>query len=106
MIFMKWNYDASLSIENLSFDISPKSSIKGYLYIRNNMYDAQFCSALGPLNISKVSLSGVDAAISKHMSEDTEYKGVKAHFRVDESGILYLDEVRKNLYIVRQFYMG
>ncbi|KAG8199551.1 hypothetical protein JTE90_009392 [Oedothorax gibbosus] len=50
-------------------------------------------SVLGPLNISKVALNGVDAALSKYMAQDTEYKGVKAHFRVDESGILYLDEV-------------
>ncbi|GFY46406.1 hypoxia up-regulated protein 1 [Trichonephila inaurata madagascariensis] len=48
---------------------------------------------LGSLNISKVFLSGVETALSKHMGEKTEYKGVKAHFRVDESGILMLDEV-------------
>ncbi|KFM81998.1 hypothetical protein X975_18921, partial [Stegodyphus mimosarum] len=49
--------------------------------------------ALGSLNITKVSLKGVDSAIKKHMDENTEYKGVKAHFRMDESGILNLDEV-------------
>ncbi|XP_055936976.1 hypoxia up-regulated protein 1-like [Argiope bruennichi] len=49
--------------------------------------------ALGPLNITKITLSGVEAAIKKNMAENTEYKGVKAHFRVDESGILILDEV-------------
>ncbi|GFU52564.1 hypoxia up-regulated protein 1 [Nephila pilipes] len=48
---------------------------------------------LGSLNITKVSLTGVEAALNKHMVENTEYKGVKAHFRVDESGILSLDEV-------------
>ncbi|GFU72242.1 hypoxia up-regulated protein 1 [Trichonephila clavipes] len=48
---------------------------------------------LGSLNISKVFLAGVETALSKHMGEKTEYKGVKAHFRVDESGILMLDEV-------------
>ncbi|XP_015912562.1 hypoxia up-regulated protein 1 [Parasteatoda tepidariorum] len=49
--------------------------------------------SLGSLNISKVSLKGVENAISKHMTEKTEYKGVKAHFKMDESGILYLEEV-------------
>lgn len=48
---------------------------------------------LGSLNISKVFLAGVEAALNKRMAENTEYKGVKAHFKIDESGILSLDEV-------------
>lgn len=47
------------------------------------------------MNITKITLSGVEAAIEKHMAENTEYKGVKAHFRVDESGILNLEEVSR-----------
>lgn len=52
-----------------------------------------FSSYLGSLNISRVSLKGVESAISKHMDEKTEYKGVKAHFKMDENGILNLEEV-------------
>lgn len=35
----------------------------------------------------------MESAISKHMDEKTEYKGVKAHFKMDENGILNLEEV-------------
>jgi len=36
-------------------------------------------------------LTGVDDAYSQH--SDAESKGIKAHFRVDDSGLLYLDKV-------------
>ncbi|XP_054723805.1 hypoxia up-regulated protein 1-like [Uloborus diversus] len=51
--------------------------------------------SLGSLNITKISVQGVESAIQKHMNmeENTEYKGVKAHFRMNESGILNLEEV-------------
>ncbi len=39
-------------------------------------------------------LSGVGDAHSKH-SEAAEPKGVKAHFRMDESGILLFEKVMK-----------
>ena len=44
------------------------------------------------MKLHQVSLSGVGAAHSKH-STDAEYKGVKAHFRMDDSGLLTLDKV-------------
>lgn len=44
----------------------------------------------GSLNVSKVSLTGVAEAIQKH-TDDAEPKGIKAHFRLDESGLLHLD---------------
>ncbi|KAL3224652.1 hypothetical protein MRX96_026448 [Rhipicephalus microplus] len=44
----------------------------------------------GSLNISKVSLTGVAEAIQKH-ADSAEPKGIKAHFRLDESGLLHLD---------------
>lgn len=47
-------------------------------------------SNFGSLNISKVSLTGVAEAIQKHAT-DAEPKGIKAHFRLDESGLLHLD---------------
>jgi len=47
---------------------------------------------LGPTSLQSVSLVGVEDAYSKH-GEGTEAKGVKAHFRMDNSGLLYLDKV-------------
>ncbi|KAG1687707.1 Hypoxia up-regulated protein 1 [Nymphon striatum] len=44
-------------------------------------------------NISKIKIKGVKNVLSKHNEEDTESKGIKAHFRMDESGILHLDKV-------------
>ena len=43
------------------------------------------------MNALQVSLKGVSEAIGKHQSEDS--KGIKAHFRMDESGILNLENV-------------
>ncbi|XP_071111379.1 hypoxia up-regulated protein 1-like isoform X1 [Haliotis cracherodii] len=44
------------------------------------------------LLLSNVSLIGVEDAYQKH-KEGAEGKGIKAHFRMDESGILHLDKV-------------
>ncbi|KAG0439718.1 hypothetical protein HPB47_016553, partial [Ixodes persulcatus] len=49
-------------------------------------------SHFGSLNISTVSLSGVADALKKH-TEGVEPKGIKAHFKLDESGLLTLDSV-------------
>ena len=46
---------------------------------------------VGRLNISEVYLAGVSDALSQNKDGDT--KGIKAHFRMDESGILNLDYV-------------
>jgi len=45
--------------------------------------------AFGSLNVTKVELKGVAEALAKHGNEG-EPKGVKAHFNMDESGILSL----------------
>ncbi|XP_019623229.1 PREDICTED: hypoxia up-regulated protein 1-like isoform X1 [Branchiostoma belcheri] len=46
------------------------------------------------MNLTTIKLAGVGAALEKHAEEpNTEFKGVKAHFRMDESGILNLDKV-------------
>jgi len=42
--------------------------------------------------LQQVVLSGVGEAHSKH-TEDSEPKGIKAHFRMDDSGVLTLDMV-------------
>ena len=58
-----------------------------------------FSSYIGRLNISEVFMSGVSDALSSH--QDGEAKGIKAHFRMDESGLLLLDYV--SLYPHKQF---
>ncbi|XP_072094262.1 hypoxia up-regulated protein 1 isoform X3 [Mobula birostris] len=48
-------------------------------------------SIFGSLNLTKVQLSGVGSSFQKHTN--AESKGIKAHFNMDESGILALDRV-------------
>ncbi|XP_034281074.1 hypoxia up-regulated protein 1 isoform X1 [Pantherophis guttatus] len=47
--------------------------------------------AFGSLNLTKVKLRGVGESFQKHL--DYESKGIKAHFNMDESGVLSLDRV-------------
>uniref|UniRef100_A0A8C8IXI0 Hypoxia up-regulated protein 1 n=1 Tax=Oncorhynchus tshawytscha TaxID=74940 RepID=A0A8C8IXI0_ONCTS len=51
-------------------------------------------SVFGSLNLTTVQLSGVSSSFQKHM--DAESKGIKAHFNMDESGMLLLDRGGKN----------
>ena len=46
---------------------------------------------MGRVNLSEVYLVGVGDALSSH--SEAEAKGIKAHFRMDESGLLLLDYV-------------
>lgn len=48
-------------------------------------------SAFGSLNLTTVKLSGVGGSFLKHT--EAESKGIKAHFNMDESGVLLLDRV-------------
>lgn len=48
---------------------------------------------VGSLNLTQVVLSGVSAALNKHTGENVEHKGIKAHFNMDDSGILNLVNV-------------
>lgn len=48
---------------------------------------------IGSLNLSQVVLTGVSDALSKHSGENVEHKGIKAHFNLDDSGILNLVNV-------------
>lgn len=51
-----------------------------------------FCSSLlGTQNISQVRLTGVKEVFEKHAGEES--KGIKVHFRLDDSGILRVDKV-------------
>ncbi|XP_028276515.1 hypoxia up-regulated protein 1 isoform X2 [Parambassis ranga] len=48
-------------------------------------------SVFGSPNLTTVKLSGVGSSFQKHT--DAESKGIKAHFNMDESGVLVLDRV-------------
>lgn len=48
---------------------------------------------IGALNLTEVALSGVSDALNKHSGENVEHKGIKAHFNMDDSGILNLVNV-------------
>uniref|UniRef100_A0A4W6DFY5 Hypoxia up-regulated protein 1 n=1 Tax=Lates calcarifer TaxID=8187 RepID=A0A4W6DFY5_LATCA len=48
-------------------------------------------SVFGSLNLTTVKLSGVGSSFQKHTN--AESKGIKAHFNMDESGVLLLDRV-------------
>ncbi|KAM3601207.1 uncharacterized protein V6R79_009179 [Siganus canaliculatus] len=48
-------------------------------------------SVFGSLNLTTVRLSGVGSSFQKHA--EAESKGIKAHFNMDESGVLLLDRV-------------
>ncbi|XP_061754011.1 hypoxia up-regulated protein 1 isoform X2 [Nerophis ophidion] len=56
-----------------------------------NFLSQQDLSVFGSLNLTTVKLSGVGSSFQKHT--DAESKGIKAHFNMDESGILQLDRV-------------
>lgn len=48
---------------------------------------------IGSLNLSQVILSGVSEALGKHAGDNIEHKGIKAHFNMDDSGVLNLVNV-------------
>lgn len=51
----------------------------------------QDMKVFGSQNLTTVKLSGVGSSFKKH--SDAESKGIKAHFNMDESGVLILDRV-------------
>ncbi|XP_034745411.1 hypoxia up-regulated protein 1 isoform X1 [Etheostoma cragini] len=48
-------------------------------------------SVFGSLNLTTVKLTGIGSSFQKHT--DAESKGIKAHFNMDDSGVLLLDRV-------------
>ncbi|XP_066245009.1 hypoxia up-regulated protein 1 [Euwallacea similis] len=48
---------------------------------------------LGAQNLTEYKLTGVADALKKNLGENTESKGIKAHFSLDESGVLNLINV-------------
>merc|ERR1712071_607044 len=56
-------------------------------------YLGEEAANIGSLNLSSVLVKGVKEALEKNAGEDVETKGVKAHFLLDDSGILTVSHV-------------
>ncbi|KAK1119070.1 hypothetical protein K0M31_013577 [Melipona bicolor] len=50
-------------------------------------------AVIGNFNLSTITLSGINEALEKHAKDGAESKGIKAHFAMDESGVLNLVNV-------------
>ena len=48
---------------------------------------------MGCRNISYVLVSGVTSAFEKHIGEGAEPKGIKAHFNLDDSGVMLISSI-------------
>lgn len=46
---------------------------------------------MGKLNLTQVQLRDVEAVFEKHKNEES--KGIKVHFKMDDSGIIEIDKV-------------
>lgn len=67
--------------ENFQFHIN---------YAELDYLPANEIAAIGNLNLSTITLTGVAEALEKHVKEGAESKGIKAHFAMDDSGVLNL----------------
>lgn len=75
----------------LSIAVSVRSD---WLFCNWRSINSAFVSIIrifGSLNLTTVRLKGVGESFKKH--SDYESKGIKAHFNMDESGVLSLDRV-------------
>lgn len=75
--FNKHTDDFSFTVNYAELDHIPSNELKN----------------IGPLNLSQVVLSGVSEALAKNSGDNVEHKGIKAHFNLDDSGILNLVNV-------------
>lgn len=48
---------------------------------------------LDTANLTQVKLSGIGNGLAKHQDDGAEFKGIKAHFSIDDSGLLALGAV-------------
>ncbi|XP_012264301.2 hypoxia up-regulated protein 1 isoform X2 [Athalia rosae] len=62
-------------------------------YAELDYLPAHEVAAVGNSNLSTISLTGIADALNKHTDEGTESKGIKAHFAMDDSGVLNLVNV-------------
>lgn len=63
-------------------------------YAELSHLDENEVNCLGSLSLSNIKLNGVQDAYSKHSGQDgVDTKGIKAHFAMDDSGLLVLQNV-------------
>ena len=70
---------------------SPLKTVLSRCSVGVKMMVFLLCSMFGSVNLTTVRLTGVGTSFQKH--GDAESKGIKAHFNMDESGVLMLDRV-------------
>ncbi|XP_078038364.1 hypoxia up-regulated Grp170 co-chaperone protein isoform X2 [Augochlora pura] len=70
--------------DNFQFDVN---------YAELDYLPSHEVAVVGNLHLSTIMLSGVADALDKHAKEGAENKGIKAHFAMDDSGILNLVNV-------------
>ncbi len=58
---------------------------------------------MGSMNLSEIKLAGIKDMYAKHESEES--KGVKVHFKLDESGIVKLDKVSNAEFTIIKKYL-
>ncbi|XP_050344063.1 hypoxia up-regulated protein 1 isoform X2 [Nymphalis io] len=75
--FNKHTDDFSFNVNYAELDHIPSNELK----------------SIGALNLTQVVLTGVRNALEKNSGENIEHKGIKAHFNLDDSGILNLVNV-------------
>ncbi|XP_065353221.1 hypoxia up-regulated protein 1 isoform X1 [Cloeon dipterum] len=88
MLFSKMNPFPQKKV--LTFNKNSEDFSFSVNYAELDHLSAADVEALGSLSLSQVELSGIAAALEKHQGPNVEAKGVKAHFNLDESGILQL----------------
>nr|XP_022912599.1 hypoxia up-regulated protein 1 [Onthophagus taurus]XP_022912601.1 hypoxia up-regulated protein 1 [Onthophagus taurus] len=72
--FNKHTNDFSFNVNYADLDYLPINEIKN----------------LGDINLLEINVNGVTEAIKKNSGENVESKGIKAHFNMDDSGLLKL----------------
>lgn len=75
--FNKHTSDFNFSVNYADLDYLPETEIKN----------------IGSVNIAEYTLTGVEDAFKKNAGDSVESKGIKAHFGMDESGVLKLINV-------------
>lgn len=75
--FNKHTHDFSFSVNYAELEHLPQAEVLN----------------LGGLNLTRINLEGVAEAISRNKGDNIESKGIKAHFALDESGVLKLINV-------------
>ena len=71
-------------------------------FVLSSLIWYQFLLFLGYLNLTSNRVTGVSAAFEKNTGDHIETKGIKAHFNLDDSGMLVLDTTGRTYHTTQQ----